>query len=119
MNLLLLAIPFFIMTGEVMNRSKISTKIMNMANIMVGYLRGGLAHSNIVASMLFTGVTGSAGSDTVAIGSVMVPAMEKEGYSRDFTAAVTTASSVIGPIIPPSIPMLIYASVMNVSVLKP
>ena len=115
-NLLLLAIPFFVMTGEVMNRSRITDKVMNLASVLVGWLRGGLAHSNIVASMLFAGITGSAVSDTVAIGSVMVPAMEKKGYERNFTAAVTAASSVIGPIIPPSIPMLIYASVMNVSV---
>lgn len=115
-NLLLLAIPFFVMTGEVMNRSKITDKVMNLANAMVGYFRGGLAQSNIVGSILFAGITGSAVSDTVAIGSVMVPAMEKQGYGRHFSAAVTTASSVIGPIIPPSIPMLIYASVMNVSV---
>lgn len=113
---LLLAIPFFIMTGEVMNHAKITDKVMNLASSLVGFLRGGLAHTNIMASMLFAGITGSAVSDTVAIGSIMVPAMEKRGYSRTFSCSVTAASSVIGPIIPPSIPMLIYASVMNVSV---
>jgi len=115
-NPLLLAIPFFIMTGEVMNRARITDKLMNMASAMVGFMRGGLAHTNIVASMLFAGITGSAVSDTVAIGSIMMPAMEKEGYGETYSAAVTASSSVIGPIIPPSIPMLIYASVMNVSI---
>lgn len=115
-NPLLLAIPFFIMTGEIMNRAHITDKLMNLASAMVGFMRGGLAHTNIVASMLFAGITGSAVSDTVAIGSIMMPAMEKEGYGSDYSAAVTASSSVIGPLIPPSIPMLIYASVMNVSI---
>ncbi|MCF8032834.1 MAG: TRAP transporter large permease [Desulfarculaceae bacterium] len=115
-NPLLLAIPFFIMTGEVMNRANITDKLMNMASAMVGFMRGGLAHTNIVASMLFAGITGSAVSDTVAIGSIMIPAMKKQGYGETYSAAVTASSSVIGPIIPPSIPMLIYASVMNVSI---
>ncbi|MBU2647923.1 TRAP transporter large permease [bacterium] len=113
---LLLAIPFFIMTGEIMNRAQITDRLMTMASSMVGWLRGGLAHTNIVASMLFAGITGSAISDTVAIGSVMIPAMKKNGYGEEYSAAVTAASSVIGPIIPPSIPMLIYASIMEVSV---
>ena len=113
---LLLAIPFFIMAGEVMNRSKITDRVMELASEMVGFLRGGLAHTNIVASMLFAGITGSAVADTAAIGTILIPAMNKQGYDRGFSAAVTASSSVIGPIIPPSIPMLIYSSVMNVSV---
>ena len=113
---LLLAIPFFIMTGEVMNRAQITDKLMSLASALVGFMRGGLAHTNIVASMLFAGITGSAVSDTVAIGSIMIPAMTKQGYGETYSASVTAASSVIGPIIPPSIPMLIYASVMNVSI---
>ena len=115
-NTLYLAIPFFILTGEIMNRAQITDKIMGLASSMVGFLRGGLAHTNIMASILFAGITGSAVSDTVAIGSIMMPAMKKEGYPADFSAAVTASSSVIGPIIPPSIPFLIYASVMKVSV---
>ncbi len=115
-NPLLLAIPFFIMTGEIMNRARITDKLMDLASALVGFMRGGLAHTNIVASMLFAGITGSAVSDTVAIGSIMMPAMTREGYGEDYSAAVTASSSVIGPIIPPSIPMLIYASVMNVSI---
>lgn len=115
-NLLLLAIPFFVMTGEIMNRAGISDSLMRLASSMVGWIRGGLAHTNIVASMFFAGITGSAVSDTVAVGGIMIPAMRKSGYSEEYSAAVTASSSVIGPIIPPSIPMLIYASVMNVSI---
>ena len=115
-NPLFLAIPFFLLTGEIMNRAQLTDKIMDFADSLVGWARGGLAHTNIVASVFFAGITGSAVSDTVAIGGIMMPAMEKAGYSKDFAAAVTAASSVIGPIIPPSIPFLIYASVMKVSV---
>lgn len=115
-NLLLLAIPFFVMAGEIMSRAGITDRLMNLSSAAVGWIRGGLAHTNIVASMFFAGITGSAVSDTVAVGGIMIPAMKKNGYSLEFSAAVTAASSVIGPIIPPSIPLLLYASVMNVSV---
>ncbi|RYH12294.1 TRAP transporter large permease [Tropicimonas sp. IMCC6043] len=115
-NLLMLAVPFFIMTGEIMNRARITDKLMELSSALVGWIRGGLAHTNIVASMFFAGITGSAVSDTVAVGGIMIPAMKKNGYSEEYSAAVTASSSVIGPIIPPSIPMLIYASVMNVSI---
>lgn len=112
----LLAIPFFILAGELMNRSGITVSLVSFANSLVGHLRGGLAHVNIVTSMLFAGISGSAVADTSAVGSIMIPAMEKDGYSRKFAAAVTAASSVIGPIIPPSIIMVVYAFMMNVSV---
>jgi tripartite ATP-independent transporter DctM subunit len=112
----LLAIPFFILAGEVMNQGGITISLVRFANSLVGHLRGGLAHVNIVTSMLFAGLSGSAVADTSAIGSILIPAMEKDGYSRKFAAAVTAASSVIGPIIPPSIIMVIYAFMMNVSV---
>ena len=115
-NLLLLAIPFFVMAGEIMSRAGITDRLMTLSSAAVGWIRGGLAHTNIVASMFFAGITGSAVSDTVAVGGIMIPAMAKNGYSVEYSAAVTAASSVIGPIIPPSIPMLLYASVMNVSV---
>ena len=115
-NLLLLAIPFFIMAGEIMNRAGITDKLMTLSKSLVGWIRGGLAHTNIMASMFFAGITGSAVSDTVAVGGIMIPAMKENGYSEEFSAAVTASSSVIGPIIPPSIPMLLYASVMNVSI---
>ncbi|WP_116134235.1 TRAP transporter large permease [Tropicimonas sp. IMCC34043] len=115
-NMLMLAVPFFIMTGEIMNRARITDKLMDLSSALVGWIRGGLAHTNIIASMFFAGITGSAVSDTVAVGGIMIPAMKKNGYSEEFSAAVTASSSIIGPIIPPSIPMLIYASVMNVSI---
>lgn len=115
-NLLLLAIPFFVMAGEIMSRAGITDRLMNLSSSAVGWIRGGLAHTNIVASMFFAGITGSAVSDTVAVGGIMIPAMKKNGYSAEYSAAITAASSVIGPIIPPSIPLLLYASVMNVSV---
>tara|TARA_R110002074_G_scaffold49397_4_gene126089 strand:+ start:245 stop:1531 length:1287 start_codon:yes stop_codon:yes gene_type:complete len=112
----LMAIPFFILAGELMNRGGITQSLVAFANALVGHLRGGLAHVNIVTSMLFAGISGSAVADTSGVGSIMIPAMEKDGYSRKFAAAVTAASSVIGPIIPPSIIMVIYAFMMNVSV---
>ncbi len=115
-HVILLAIPFFILTGEIMNRAQLTDKLVKLAGTLVGSLRGGLAHTNIVSSIFFAGITGSAVADTVAIGSILIPAMKKEGYEENFSAAVTAASSVIGPVIPPSIPMLIYAAVMNVSV---
>ena len=112
----LMAIPFFILAGEVMNQTGITLSLIRLSNSLVGHLRGGLAQVNIVVSILFAGLSGSAVADTSAIGSILIPAMEKEGYSRQFSTAVTAASSVIGPIIPPSIMMVLYAFVMNVSV---
>ena len=112
----ILAIPLFVLAGEVMNQSGITANLVRFANVLVGHIRAGLAQTNIVASMLFAGLSGSAVADTSAIGSILIPAMEKDGYSREFSAAVTAASSVIGPIIPPSIIMIIYAYVMKVSV---
>ena len=111
-----LAIPMFILAGEIMNRGGITLRLVGFANALVGHLRGGLAHVNIVSSMLFAGLSGSAVADTSALGSILIPAMEKDGYTRRFAAAVTAASSVIGPIIPPSIIMVVYAYIMNVSV---
>ncbi len=111
-----LAIPLFILAGELMNVSGITQNLVNFAKVLVGHIRAGLAQTNILASMLFAGLSGSAVADTSAIGSILIPAMEKEGYSKQFAAAVTAASSVIGPIIPPSIIMIIYAYVMKVSV---
>ena len=112
----ILAIPLFVLAGEVMNVSGITENLVRFANVLVGHIRAGLAQTNIVASMLFAGLSGSAVADTSAIGSILIPAMEKDGYSKEFAAAVTAASSVIGPIIPPSIIMIIYAYIMKVSV---
>ncbi len=105
----LLAIPFFILAAKLMEESGILDSLLDFADALVGHIRGGLAHINIVASMLFAGITGSPTADTAAIGSILIPAMEKDGYERDFSAAVTVASSTIAPIIPPSIPMVVYA----------
>jgi tripartite ATP-independent transporter DctM subunit len=113
---ILLAIPFFIMAGEIMNRANLTDKIVNFAGNLVCKLRGGLAHSVIVSEIFFSGITGSAVADMVALGTVLIPAMEKEKYSKEFSTAVVASAAVLGPIIPPSIPMLIYASVMNCSV---
>ncbi len=112
----LMAIPFFILAGNIMNNSGITMSLVKLSNVLVGHLRGGLAQVNIFVSILFAGLSGSAVADTSAIGSILIPAMEKDGYTREFSAAVTASSSVIGPIIPPSIIMVIYAYVMGVSV---
>ena len=112
----LMAIPFFMLAGELMNRGGITARLVEFAQAMMGHLRGGLAHVNVLSSMLFAGLSGSAVADTSAIGSMLIPAMEKQGYTRKFSAAITAASSVIGPIIPPSGIMIIYAYVMGESV---
>ncbi len=112
----LMAIPFFMLAGEMMNRGGITLRLVEFSQAMVGHFRGGLAHVNIMSSMLFAGLSGSAVADTSALGSMLIPAMEKQGYTRRFAAAITAASSVIGPIIPPSGIMIIYAYVMGESV---
>ena len=112
----LMALPFFLLAGEIMNRGGITQRLVDFAQAFMGHLRGGLAHVNILSSMLFAGLSGSAVADTSALGSTLIPAMEKQGYTRRFAAAVTAASSVIGPIIPPSGIMIIYAYVMGESV---
>lgn len=113
----LLAIPLFILAGELMNESGITSRIIAFTTLLVGRCRAGLAVVNIWASVIFAGLSGSAVADTSAIGRIFIPEMEKRGYPRDFSAAVTAASSVIGPIIPPSIPVIIYAlTVTGVSV---
>ncbi|MDE0698365.1 MAG: TRAP transporter large permease subunit, partial [Boseongicola sp.] len=112
----LMAIPFFMLAGELMNRGGITIRIVEFSQALIGHLRGGLAQVNILSSIMFAGLSGSAVADTSALGSMLIPAMEKEGYTRRFAAAITAASSVIGPIIPPSGIMIIYAYVMGESV---
>lgn len=112
----LMAMPFFILAGEIMNKTGITHRLVKFANILVGHWRGGLAHANIIASVFFAGMTGAAVSDTAAIGTMLIPAMEEDGYDLDFSAAVTASSSIIGPTIPPSNMMVIYGSLMNVSI---
>lgn len=112
----LMAMPFFILAGEIMNRTGITSRLVQFANTLVGHWRGGLAHANILTSVFFAGLTGAAVSDTAAVGTMLIPAMEKDGYDTDFAAAVTASSSIIGPTIPPSNMMVIYGSLMNVSI---
>jgi tripartite ATP-independent transporter DctM subunit len=112
----LMAMPFFILAGELMNKGGITVRLVHFAKILAGNVRGGLAHANIIASIFFAGMTGAAVSDTAAIGTMLIPAMVDDGYDADFSAAVTAASSIIGPTIPPSNMMVIYGSLMNVSI---
>ncbi|SFM46702.1 TRAP transporter large permease [Thermodesulforhabdus norvegica] len=109
----LMAIPFFIMAGDMMRRSGVLPGLVALADSLVGHLRGGLAYVNIVSSMFFSGVTGVAVADTAAIGTMLIPPMIQQGYRPAFCAAVTAASSMMGPIIPPSVAMIIYANVFG------
>jgi tripartite ATP-independent transporter DctM subunit len=112
----LLAVPFFLLAGEFMNRGGVTEKIIQAANLTVGRFRGGLAQGNIIASLLFAGISGTAVADVAALGAIFIPSMEDQGYERPFSAALTAASSLIGPIIPPSIILVIYAGLTNTSV---
>ncbi len=112
----LLSIPGFILAGNLMNRGGITGRIIRFANALVGWIRGGLGLTNIAASMLFGGITGTAVADAASIGGVMIPGMKKAGYPGDFAAAVTAASSTVGPIIPPSVPMIIVGALSGISV---
>ncbi|MFV0334242.1 MAG: TRAP transporter large permease [Tropicimonas sp.] len=114
----LLSIPGFILAGNLMNRGGITNRIIRFANAIVGWIRGGLGLTNISASMLFGGITGTAVADAASIGAVMIPGMKKAGYPADFSAAVTAASSTVGPIIPPSVPMIIVGALSGISVGK-
>ncbi|MDT8343378.1 MAG: TRAP transporter large permease [Thermohalobaculum sp.] len=112
----LLSIPGFILAGNLMNRGGITHRIIRFANALVGWIRGGLGLTNIAASMLFGGITGTAVADAASIGGVLIPGMKKAGYPADFSAAVTAASSTVGPIIPPSVPMIIVGALSGISV---
>lgn len=114
----LLSIPGFILAGNLMNEGGLTEKIISFCNHLMGHIRGGLALANIGASMLFAGISGTAVSDTASIGSIMIPAMKKEGYDSGFSCAVTASSSTVGPIIPPSVPMIIAATLSGLSVGK-
>lgn len=114
----LLAIPFFIMAGSIMNYSGISKRLMGMAEVLTGHLTGGMAHVNILLSVLMGGISGSANADAAMQCKILVPEMVKRGYSKGFSAAITAASSIISPIIPPGIVLIIYALLSNVSVTK-
>jgi C4-dicarboxylate transporter DctM subunit len=114
----LLAIPFFILAGNLMNTGGITRRVFRFALALVGHFRGGLGHVNVVASMIFSGMSGAAVADAAGLGLVEMEAMTKAGYSPRFSAAVTAASSTIGPVVPPSIPFVIYGSITGVSVGK-
>ncbi len=112
----LLAAPFFILMGNLMNTSGVTRRIFNFADCLVGHIKGGLGHANVVASMIFAGMSGAAVADAAGLGTIEIEAMKKAGYDIDFSAAITAASSTIGPIIPPSLPMIIYGVLANTSV---
>lgn len=112
----LVAVPFFILAGDIMGEAGFTRQLVGFANTLVGHLRGGLAHVVVVAEVFLSGITGSAVADTAAIGRVLIPSMRDEGYDVDFAAAVTAAAGIMGPIIPPSIVMVVYAAVMQTSV---
>ena len=113
---ILLSIPGFILAGNLMNRGGITKKIVGFANALVGHIRGGLGLANIIGSMIFAGISGTAVADSASLGAVLIPAMKDEGYEADFACAVTAASSTIGPIIPPSLPMIVAGTLTGLSV---
>ena len=114
----LLAVPFFILSGVVMNRGGLTLRMVEVSKAFVGHFRGGTAHVNVVANMILAGVSGSASADCAAIGSMLIPTMKREGYPAGFAAGLTAAASCMGPIIPPSIVMVIYGSMTNISIGK-
>lgn len=114
----LLAIPFFVMAGSIMNYAGISDKLMSFADVLTGHMPGGLAQSNVLLSMLMGGVSGSANADAAMECKMLVPEMEKRGYGRGFSAAITAASSAVTPVIPPGINLIIYGLIASVSVGK-
>lgn len=114
----LLAIPFFVLAGHLMNNGGVTRRIFSFSSELVGHIPGGLGHVNIVASIIFAGMTGSALADTAGLGTIEIKAMEEEGFDTPFSAAVTVASATIGPIIPPSIPLVIYGVLAEVSIAR-
>lgn len=115
-NLSLLAIPFFMLAGEIMNRGGITEKLVKFAMLLIGRLPGSLANSGIIASMFFGGITGSAQATSSCMGGILIPAMKKEGYSTSEACGVIAGASTCGPIIPPSIIMVVYATAVGCSV---
>jgi tripartite ATP-independent transporter DctM subunit len=115
-NFPILAIPFFILAANVMNKGSVTPRIFDFANGLVGHLRGGLGHVNVLASMIFAGMSGTAVADAAGLGSLEIKAMQDQGYPLKYSTGITGASSVIGPIIPPSVAMVIYGWLGDVSV---
>ncbi len=114
----LLAIPFFILAGNLMNQGGITERVFAFARALVGHIQGGLGHVNVVASMIFSGMSGAAVADAAGLGLVEMKAMTENGYDKEFSAAITAASSTIGPVVPPSIAFVIYGSITGVSIVK-
>ena len=114
---LLLAIPLFMLAGEVMNAGRLTDRLVEFSQALVGKVRGGLAMVNVLTSMLFAGITGSAAADASAIGSMMIPMMSRQGYPKAFSVSVTAASSIVGPIIPPSIVFIMYGVLASTSII--
>ncbi|MFI5447116.1 TRAP transporter large permease [Polaromonas sp. UC242_47] len=112
----LLAVPFFILAGNLMNNAGITTRIYNFALALVGWLKGGLGHVNVLGSVIFAGMSGTAIADAAGLGTIEIKAMEEHGYSPEFAVGVTAASATLGPIIPPSLPFVIYGMMANVSI---
>nr|WP_208025299.1 TRAP transporter large permease [Achromobacter insolitus] len=112
----LMAVPFFILAGHLMSSGGVATRLVQLANAFVGWIRGGLGAVAVLTSLLFATVSGSSSATTAAIGSVLIPEMEKKGYPRSFAASIAASSGELGAIIPPSIPMIVYALTANVSV---
>ena len=112
----IMAVPFFIIAGQIMNASGLTEKLIDFTRCLVGHVRGGLAQVNVAASVIFAGMSGSAVADAGGLGSVLIGPMKKDGYTGTFSAAVTAASSTIGPIIPPSIPMVIFGVIAEESI---
>ncbi|RSL30283.1 TRAP transporter large permease [Salibacterium salarium] len=117
-SFILLAVPLFIFAANIMNQGKISERLVQFAVALVGHIRGGLAHANVVVSMFFGGISGASTADTAGVGKILIPSMTNENYRKETAVAVTAASSTMGMIIPPSIPMVIYGSLAGVSVGK-
>ncbi|MFD1849589.1 TRAP transporter large permease [Oceanobacillus bengalensis] len=115
-SFVLLAVPLFILAANLMNSGKISEKLINLALAIVGPIRGGLAHANVLVSMMFAGVSGAAQADTAGVGKILIPSMLKQGYDKETAVGVTAASSTVGVVIPPSIPMIIFAGLTNASI---
>lgn len=113
-----IAIPFFILAAQIMNRVGVTDRLMDFAGRLIGHYKGGLAHVNILTSMLFAGMSGSAIADSAGLGQILIPNMKKKGYDPAYAAAVTAASSTIGPIIPPSVPIVIYGILSETSIGK-
>ncbi len=111
----LLAVPLFILAANLMNEGEITEKLIDCCNALVGRFRGGLAYANVLVSMVFAGISGSSQADTAGVGKILIPAMEKDGYDKGTSVGVTAASSTLGSIIPPSITMVVYAGIANVS----